>query len=94
MLGFLQLSLNIIKRHHLLRLLLVEIEDNEIIELCLLVIIDVEFPFFKASEYLFFIDLPVEYFPVSDDGLSEEYLDRGSVFNIFLFISLDGHIER
>lgn len=49
MFGFLKLSLKVVESHHFLGLLLVEVEDDEVVELCLLIVVDIELSLFKAN---------------------------------------------
>lgn len=90
----LQLSLKIFQSHHLLCFFLVEVENDEIVQLSFFVVFDEKLSFLESSKYLFFVDLSVEDCPISDDGLYDQNLNLRSIFDVFLFIFLNGHIER
>ena len=95
-LGLLKFIVEFFQGHHLFVLLGVffaEGEDDEVVELSFLVVLDKELSIFKSGVDLFFVDLSIEDCPISDDGLDDKNLNFGGIFDAFLFIFLDGHVE-
>lgn len=67
-----EFSLNVLQRQELLRFSFLEIEDNEIIEECLIVILDDELAVHQSSEDgLSFVYLTVQQLPVANNCLSQ-----------------------
>jgi hypothetical protein len=86
--------LKIFQSHHLLCFFLVEVKYDEVVQFSFFIVFDDELSFLESSKYLFFVDLPIENCPISDDGLYDQDLNLRGIFNVFLFIFLNGHIER